>query len=889
MTPGEERSTGDEKTAELSSARSGDTGSARPDQPKRIGPYAIRSVLGQGGMGIVYLGSRDDGQFTQRAAIKVIKRGFDTDEVLKRFEIERQVLSALNHPNIARVYDGGMTEDGLPYFAMEYIEGTTLVEYCDRNRLTTRERLVLFRKICDAVQYAHQNLVVHRDLKPTNIIVTGGGEPKLLDFGIAKLLNAPLFQAQAVTGTVMRLMTPEYASPEQVRGDPVGTPSDVYSLGVLLYELLTGRRPYSFSSRIEQEIVRVVCEVDPERPSTAATHAASVMKDDGSTEEISAETFAKVREGEPSRLRRMLRGDVDLIVLKSLEKTPKRRYQTAEQLSDDIVRYLSGMPIEARPPSVAYKASKFVRRNKAAVIAAALVLVSVVAGVSGVTWQWQRAEAALAVAETERHRAEEERVRAEDAAAQAIAAREVAESLSESLIRELPSLLNPYAGTIDARRLTSTLALNALNGINELSEGDDPRRKKLIAQTYTAYAQTLSGARQTNTGDSGEAIEMHRQAIAIYEELLASAPDDERARFLLAESRIYLADLAYLQGRLRDAQASYEDAIEALDALEITDATIGRVFVRRAGAAEGVAKVALRLGDAETALEARRKNLEFRIRTYNALPDSIPESTRSTVWRNVSSGHTDVADTLALLGRYDEALDLYASAIEIRASLLSDSPESARARRDLAYTLARRALVAIRGESERRFTEDTERAVALMREVFEENLQSERPDRRNNLYLSQILNARSMTLRIAGEPETSPADEALELAQGYIDNDPSNTVAVHTAIAAELERARVRRAMGEPREALGAARAAEERCRELRTSLTEPDREADLLLVESLLLKAELLVSASSSVDEVDPDAVADLREARRLAERLRGQGPLPAYLERMLAALSGP
>jgi serine/threonine protein kinase len=255
--------------------------SAQPEASyidKLIGPYRIKREIGRGGMGVVFLAVRDDDQYQKRVAIKLVKRGMDTEEIIKRFRNERQTLAALDHPNIARLLDGGTTEDGLPYFVMEYIEGKPIDEYCDTHKLTTLERLALFRKVCAAVQYAHQNLIVHRDLKPSNILVTAEGEPKLLDFGIAKLLN-PELAASSIrfTLSVMQLMTPEYASPEQVRGEVITTASDVYSLGVLFYELLTGHRPYRLKSRLQNEIVRVICQEEPEKPSTVITRIEEVQ------------------------------------------------------------------------------------------------------------------------------------------------------------------------------------------------------------------------------------------------------------------------------------------------------------------------------------------------------------------------------------------------------------------------------------------------------------------------------------------------------------------------------------------------------------------------------------------------------------------------------------
>jgi TolB-like protein/Tfp pilus assembly protein PilF/tRNA A-37 threonylcarbamoyl transferase component Bud32 len=315
---------------------------------RRLGSYRIDREIGRGGMGAVYEASRADNEFNKRAAIKLVKRGMDTDFILRRFRKERQILAALDHPHIGGLLDGGTTEDGLPYFVMEYIEGQPLYTYCDTHKLNITERLKLFRSICDAVHYAHQKQVVHRDIKPSNVLVTSEGVPKLLDFGIAKLLNPQLAGdiTHDPTATAMRLMTPEYASPEQVQGAPTTPTTDVYSLGVLLYELLTGHRPYRLLNRAPHEIARVICEEAPAPPSIIITRAEDLLPSLNTGDE--ATTLKKLyttRGSTLESLRRALSGDLDNIVMQALRKEPEWRYQTAADLRDDITRFLEGRPI----------------------------------------------------------------------------------------------------------------------------------------------------------------------------------------------------------------------------------------------------------------------------------------------------------------------------------------------------------------------------------------------------------------------------------------------------------------------------------------------------------------------------------------------------------------
>lgn len=418
------------------------TASPDPNIGRMIGPYEIRRRLGAGGMGSVYLAART-GEFRQTVAIKLIKRGMDTEEILRRFRHERQVLAGLNHPNIAKFINGGTTDDGLPYFVMEYVEGEPIDVYCDKHKLNTIERLKLFQEVCGAVHAAHQNTVIHRDLKPSNILVTANGQPKLVDFGIAKLTNRELgFQTLDYTRTEYRFMTPEYASPEQVRGDMITTASDVYSLGVVLYELLTGHRPYELTSRLKREIEEVICgDTEPPKPSEVISRQVEVRRG-ATTITITPEAVSKTREGDPQRLRRRLRGDVDNIVLMALRKEPRHRYQSSEQLAADVQRYLAGEPVLAVPPTLQYRVNKFIRKNRGAA-AAGLAFVVLLAAFGAVASVQAKRHADLAKSErfakeSERRAREVAEAKSAEAEAQReLAARAEAEALLEAYIANL--------------------------------------------------------------------------------------------------------------------------------------------------------------------------------------------------------------------------------------------------------------------------------------------------------------------------------------------------------------------------------------------------------------------------------------------------------------------
>ncbi|MFN7962217.1 MAG: serine/threonine-protein kinase [Thermoanaerobaculia bacterium] len=355
-----------------------------PEIGTHIGPYRLAEVINRGGMGTVFLAERDDDQYQHRVALKVIQPWLlGSLEGLRRFRHERQTLARLEHPGIARLYDGGTTEAGWPYLVMEYVEGEPLDQYCDRHRLGVRARLELVGKLCEAVQYAHQNLLVHRDIKPSNVLVTAQGELKLLDFGIAKRLDEAEQEGDSTqfTRLGLRLMTPAYASPEQVRGEPVSTASDVYSLGVLLYELLSGLSPYRGEDSKRTDLERAVCEEEPERPSAALRELLRRAVAGDAAARAETEDIASARSSEPKELARRLAGDLDNILAKALRKEPQRRFVSAAELATDLDRHLRDQPVQARPDSLRYRTGKFLRRHRLSVSAAALA-VSVLAALT---------------------------------------------------------------------------------------------------------------------------------------------------------------------------------------------------------------------------------------------------------------------------------------------------------------------------------------------------------------------------------------------------------------------------------------------------------------------------------------------------------------------------
>ena len=486
-----------------------------------VSHYQIMEKLGGGGMGVVYRAVRVDDVYQKQVAIKLVRAGQDSGFVLSRFRNERQILASLDHPNIARLLDGGKTEEGVPYFVMELIEGEPIDEFCKRHKLALSQRLSLFSQVCSAVQYAHQRLIIHRDIKPGNILVTAEGVPKLLDFGIAKILDT-----EAVTGqfeptlTVFRMMTPGYASPEQVKGEPITTASDVYSLGVVLYELLTGRHPYRTSKSTLEEVARAICETEPEKPSTAVRRA-RVRAEQASSQSANAlEPFGD----SPEKLSKKLRGDLDNIVLMALRKEPQRRYASVEQLANDMRRHLENLPVIARKDTAKYRAAKFIRRNKVAVAAAAIVVITLATGMV----------ITLHEARIAQRRFNDVR------------------ELANSLMFDVHDSIQDLPGSTPARKLLVDRALRYLDRLSRDAQSDKSLQREL-ATAYEKVGTVQGNPFGANLGDIPGALQSYRKALAVREPLAKANPANIDDQVALARSqRLFAATYANRAGAPED-------------------------------------------------------------------------------------------------------------------------------------------------------------------------------------------------------------------------------------------------------------------------------------------------------------------------------------------------
>jgi len=467
---------------------------------RRVGPYQVVEQIGMGGMGEVYRAFRADDQYKKVVALKFVRAGQYSSEVFSRFKNERQILAGLDHPNLAKLLDGGSSEEGMPYLVMELIDGRPITEYCDQHELSTRERLSLFLQVCAAVHYAHQRLIIHRDIKPGNILVTAEGIPKLLDFGIAKIVESGPESDMPATLTGFRVLTPRYASPEQIQGEPMTIATDLYSLGVVLYELLTGRSPYELVNGSTQEFAREVCEKEPQKPSSA------VLRSRGAGEGNSENRPGAFREISPEKLRKRLRGDIDNIVLMTLRKEPSRRYASANDLGEDIRRHLENIPVRARNDSVWYRTTKFVTRHKAAVTASAIVLLAMMAGLI-VTLHEAR------VARIERARAER---RFNDV-----------RKLANSLMFEVHDSIRDLPGTLPARKLLVNRALEYLDSLSQEASGDADLQRELAA-AYDRVGDLLGYSGAANLGDYAGALQSYEKALSIREASATAHPDDRQ-------------------------------------------------------------------------------------------------------------------------------------------------------------------------------------------------------------------------------------------------------------------------------------------------------------------------------------------------------------------------
>ena len=655
---------------------------------QRVGPYQLVEEIGVGGMGEVYRAFRADDQYKKEVAIKLVRAGQDSSFVIARFKHERQVLASLDHPNIARLLDGGTTDDGIPYFVMELIAGQPLTKYCDEHRLLTTDRLKLFLDVCSAVQYAHQHLIIHRDLKPSNILVTAEGTPKLLDFGIAKILDpAASVQTAAATLSMFRLLTPAYASPEQIKDEAITTASDVYSLGVVLYECLTGHHPYATSSSLPHETSRAVCEVEPEKPSTAVRRTEARISDD-LTPEITPLSVSATREGTPEKLAKRLRGDLDNIVLMALRKEPQRRYHSVEQFAGDIRRHLDNLPVTATGDSLPYRTKKFIARHTTGVAAAMALFLVVLAGISATLY--------------EAHRARFNELRAEKRFNDV-------RTLANSLIFDIHDSIQNLPGSTPARKTLLEQAVRYLDSLSKESRGDVSLEREL-ATAYQRIGLLQGNGMDANLGQTEAGIASLRKSLVLFDAVASANRTNLSDQLNLAHVCRVLSSMLGNSGK-PDAKVQIERALDITAALFRDNPTHRDVLSERAGEFDLRASFQEDSGDAAGAADSLRLGLSIAEDLLRAEPGSRKAQGAIAV------GRVRLGNVLAQEGQRSQALELNRSGLDLFESLARDQND-ARISRQLAVATGFRGMIQIMNGNLRQALASFERSYARLQSLI---------------------------------------------------------------------------------------------------------------------------------------------------------------------------
>ena len=661
--------------------------------PTQIGPYAVQKLIGSGGMGAVYLAYRADRSYDKLVAIKVIHRGMESDRIIQRFRRERQIIASLDHPNIARLLDGGATADGRPYIVMEYVEGMPITHWCDLKRHSTEMRLKIFLQVCDAIQYAHQNLVIHRDIKPGNILVRPDNSVKLLDFGIAKLLTADGTAAPAEkTATSMRLMTPQYASPEQIKGDNITTASDVYLLGIVLYELLTGRRPYEISDNAALEAMRAFAQGEPQKPSHAIFRTSERPAPDGKRQiTINALTISAVRENNAAILLKKLQGGLDAITLRALRRNPAERYQSTAQFAQDIRNYLNELPISALPDNPAYRIRLFLKRNMGITLAVAAAVTLLLLVTAFAIWQATKAQ-------SERQRAE--------------ARFSEVRKISNALLFDVQDTLGPLPGTEPARQLLVNQALEYLANLSKESSTDTGLQRE-VAGGYLRVGHLQGNPNYPNLGNAAGAFSNYRRAQTLFEQLHRQDPKNPEAANDLASTHEAISDMLTLNRdspgtieSLRRAVQLREEAKTQPEALANSYQKLALALAMAGDSAQAIplAEKANAITESLTGADAKRQQATAQSRLAAVLQQSGDNARAAASYRASLAIYEQfaAANPLAARPKRDlsfalqdlasvlppaEAEPLYKRCLQLRRELTAADPQDIRARRDLAYTL----------------------------------------------------------------------------------------------------------------------------------------------------------------------------------------------------------
>lgn len=744
---------------------------------QEIGHYRIIRELGHGGMGAVYLATRIDGKFEQKVALKLLKREMNTSALRRHFEQEREILATLEHPNIARLLDAGTADDRIPFIAMEYVDGEPIDDYCNSHGLDLNARLELFRTVCRAVDFAHRNLVVHRDLKPSNVLVTNDGVPKLLDFGISKILSKGYEEADSATITRMGVMTPSYASPEQLRKESVTTLSDVYSLGVILFELLSGHRPFEDKENDLRAIYSAVIEKEPALPSSMiATKSLPNVRNKLEAETERLETRAnRVRRTGPNPVAlssQSIRGDLDNIVLKALRKEPDRRYSSALNLSEDIQRHLLGLTVTARPNTFSYRASKFVGRNRVSVVAAALILLAVIAGVIATLWQAR-------VAQTERAKAEK---RFNDV-------RKLANSYLFDVYPEIENL----EGSLKAREKILTNALEYLDGLSSEAGGD----RELQAELATAYEKVgdVQGAlTNSSLGNIQAGLDSYAKAAKLREAVYLADPADLESKEKLAANYYTTARTLWNNSQTKEAEEAFERSLKIRRELVAAQPASVQYQNRLAVVLIDYGAIPVFNSQTDKALVLFDEALKIVSDLRGQQPENSDfKKTQTRLLRVMSKAKGSIGD-------YDGALRGFSQAIEISHELAREFPNDFRVQRSVWLTNSMTCELYIDKE-------DAQKGVAACLPTIEFPKAALEKEPENgvvayDLAISHFNTARAY--RFAGDyPNTiAQAEKAISVMSNLSEKTPENLEYKRNLAVYDTERARAQIKLGRHEDAL---------------------------------------------------------------------------------------
>jgi len=783
---------------------------------RRIGAFVLGREIGAGGMGKVYLAERADGQFRQRVAIKVIKRGMDTDEILRRFRNERQVLAELEHPNIARLYDGGATDDGLPYLALEFVDGVPIDRWCKQHGSTVRERIELFLLVCSAVHHAHQNLVVHRDLKPSNILVTSAGVPKLLDFGIAKVLAPGGADRTADrTSTEQRVLTPAYASPEQLRGEPITTTSDVFSLGVVLYELLVGAQPFSAGKRAAES----ARDETADRPSTAVAKS----------------------------LRRALAGDLDTIVLTALQSEPSRRYASVDQLAADLRRYLDGMPVLARRDSFGYRASKFVGRNKILVGATLVLFLALAGGFTASTILYFQAARAQAAETRERELAE----------------RRFAEvrNLATKFIFDVHQAIEPLQGSLPARQLIVKTATEYLERLAS-ERRDDPALQLQLAQSWVRIGEIQSSRGRASFGNLEAALASYEKALASVRALVVAEPSVGNYGLLFVRTETRIVEVLTALKRLPDARRLCEEALAIDERLAEFHPESLAFESEKVHAHCRLAEILQLVGDSEAALEHYRVATAVSETLTHSWPgdDLLQEALAGSLQRQ--------GDVLDATRRLDDALAAERRALSIFERLASRYSDRADLRREVAVCWNQLARIQNHLECDDDACVESRASLALFEDLA-------RGDEANSAAMADLASALgqhgALVLASGRASESIPyLEQSLERIGELVVRDPSNMEVRCNLGMADGYLGEALVASGRAAEGL---RVLHDGCREFEalSALQATDNAVQNMLFLSYGQLGSAYVTVAEATETQREDRIRSLREGRMWLERSLG------------------